>query len=178
MSDITYDNSGTLSQHFFDNMDELYNPEDAPIIVALDLRTPMNIGGIIRLAGNIGCRKVIFTGNKEHFRADKIRRTATSGYGHVDWEFCDHHQWLDHIPEDYQIIAVETVKYAKAIFEAKLKGKCAFVLGNERYGIDNKSLEICNEAVFIPMPGVVKSMNVVQAANVVVFEWLRQNIRK
>jgi len=176
MSDITYDNSGTLSQHYFDNQSELYNSDIAPIIIALDLRTPMNIGGIIRLAGNLGCRKVLFTGDENHFRTAKIRRTATTGYGHVDWEFCEHHQWQEKIPSDYQIVAVETIAEATSIFEAKLIGKYAFVVGNERYGIDEKSLESCKSAVYIPMPGIVKSMNVVQAANVVLFEWLRQNI--
>jgi tRNA G18 (ribose-2'-O)-methylase SpoU len=176
MSDITYDNSGTLSQHYFDNKSVLYNNEIAPIIIALDLRTPMNIGGIIRLAGNLGCKKVLFTGDENHFRKAKIRRTATTGFGHVDWEFCEHHQWQNKIPDDYQIVAVETIAEATSIFETKLIGKYAFVLGNERYGIDNKSLKSCQAAVYIPMPGIVKSMNVVQAANVVLFEWLRQNM--
>ncbi len=177
MSEITYDNSGTLSQHYFDNKNENYDESIAPIIIALDLRTPMNIGGIIRLAGNIGCRKVLFTGDEHHFRMAKIRRTATTGYGHVDWQFCEHHQWQKQIPVDYSIVAVETVKEATSIFNTKLIGKYAFVVGNERYGIDEKSLASCDSAVYIPMPGIVKSMNVAQAANVVLFEWFRQNIK-
>jgi len=177
MGSISYDNSNTLSQYYFDNKKPLYDENIAPIIIALDLRTPMNIGGIIRLAGNIGCRKVIFTGDENHFRSAKIRRTATTGYGHVDWKFCEHHQWQNMIPKDYKIVAVETVKEASSIFKTELMGKHAFVVGNERYGIDEKILEDCDAAVYIPMPGIVKSMNVVQAANVVLFEWLRQNMR-
>ena len=176
MSDIIYDYTNTLSQHYFENMSAMYDKDIAPIIVALDLRTPMNIGGIIRLAGNIGCRKVLFTGDQNHFRKEKIRRTATTGYGHVDWGFCEHNQWQDKIPKDYRIIAVETTKEATSIFETKMLGKIAFIVGNERYGIDKKSLESCESAVYIPMPGIVKSMNVIQAANVALFEWLRQNI--
>jgi len=176
MSDITYDNSATHSQYFFDNQSELYDSDIAPIIIALDLRTPMNIGGIIRLAGNLGCRKVLFTGDENYFRTAKIRRTATTAYKHVDWEFCQHHHWQDKIPNDYQIVAVETTADALSVFETKLIGKYAFVVGNERFGIDQQSLELCQSAVYIPMPGMVKSMNVVQAANVVLFEWLRQNI--
>ncbi|MCK5855939.1 MAG: hypothetical protein KAG64_00520 [Bacteroidales bacterium] len=176
MSDINYDNTDTLSQHYFDNKNENYNADNAPIIVALDLRTPMNIGGIIRLAGNIGCSKVIFTGDENHFRTAKIRRTATTGFSHVNWDFCEHHQWQKLIPDDYTILAVETIESATSVFKTQLKGKYAFVVGNERFGIDEKSLKSCQSAVYIPMPGIVKSMNVVQATNVVVFEWLRQNI--
>ena len=177
MSGITYDNSETLSQHYFDDTADLYSSDIAPIIIALDLRSPMNIGGMIRLAGNMGCRKVLFTGDENHFRTAKIRRTATTGFGHVDWEFCEHHEWQKKIPEDYQIVAVETIASATSIFKTKLIGKYAFVVGNERYGIDKKSLESSHSAVYIPMPGIVKSMNVVQATNVVLFEWLRQNIK-
>lgn len=176
MTSIEYDNSSTLSQFFTENQTPLYSPEIAPIIVALDLRYPMNIGGIIRLAGNIGCRKVLFTGDPNHFRLDKIRRAATTGYKQVDWAFYEHHKWQDEIPDDYQIVAVETVKEAKSIFNSSLIGKYAFVVGNERYGVDEKSITACDKAVYIPMSGAVKSMNVVQAANVVLFEWLRQNI--
>ena len=177
MDSINYDNSSTLSQHFFDDKGNSYDEGIAPILIALDLRTPMNIGGIIRLAGNLGCKKVLFTGDESHFRTAKIKRTATTGYGHVNWKFCNHHEWQNEIPDDYTIVAIETVEKAKSVFESKMIGKFAFVVGNERYGIDEKSLESCHSAVYIPMPGIVKSMNVVQAANVVLFEWLRQNIR-
>lgn len=177
MTKIHYDNKNTHSQFYFKDQKDYYDPALAPILVALDLQTPMNIGAMIRLAGNIGCRKLIFTGNQQHFRADKIRRTATSAYGHVDWEFCEHHFWKEKIPDDYHIVAVETTANAASVFDAQLKGKFAFVLGNERFGIDDKSLEMCEGAIYIPMPGIVKSMNVVQAANVVLFEWLRANLR-
>jgi len=177
MHSINYDNSNTHSQHYFDNKGEMYDEAIAPILIALDLQTPMNIGSIIRLAGNIGCKKVLFTGDENHFRTAKIKKTATTGFSQVEWKFCEHHKWQDEVPNDYDIIAVETVQSAKSIFDTKLKGKYAFVVGNERYGIDDKSLEYCKSAVYIPMPGKVKSMNVVQAANVVLFEWLRQNIK-
>lgn len=176
MSSILYDNSTSISQHFSENQAVQYDPEIAPIIIALDLRTPPNIGGIIRLAGNLGCRKVIFTGDENHFRLNKIRKAATTGFGQVDWSFCEHGKWTDEIPDNYQIVAVETVKEATSIFNTQLIGKYAFVVGNERYGIDTESIKACESAVYIPMPGVVKSMNVVQATNVILFEWLRQNI--
>ena len=178
MSRPLYDTEHTQSQFFFKEQSDYYPPEDAPILVALDLQTPANVGSFIRLAGNMGCKKLLFTGKQADYNTAKIKRTATTAFNQVDWQFVEHRQWHQHIPEDYQIVAVETTAEATSVFSADLKGKFAFVLGNERYGIDKESLEHCAGHLYIPLPGKVKSLNVVQAATVVLFEWLRANLHK
>jgi len=44
------------------------------------------------------------------------------------------------------------------------------VLGNELTGIDNEILQLCDEAVDIPMLGVKHSLNVAVAAGIVIYE--------
>ncbi len=160
---------------YFSEKDNFEISKDKKIIlVANDLNTPENIGGIIRVAGNIGCEKVIFTGKEEDFRMSKIRRAATNGFTKVNWEFCEEQEWPSRIPDDYAKIAIETVAEATDIYKTDLPDKVAFVVGNESFGISDWSLEQCDSALFIPMPGIVKSLNVNQAAAVVMFEWWRR----
>jgi tRNA G18 (ribose-2'-O)-methylase SpoU len=44
------------------------------VLVAAELAFPENIGSLIRIAGNIGCEKVIFTGEQSNFKSKKIQR--------------------------------------------------------------------------------------------------------
>jgi len=107
--------------------EKFYEDHYRPIIIAPNLRSPSNIGGIIRLAGNMGCRKVIFTGNPEHFRKDKIRRSATTAFDKTDWEICNPEEWRAKIPDGYKIIAIETLESANNLYQTTLPEKVAFI---------------------------------------------------
>lgn len=173
MEDLTINAEEFFSREYGE---EFYSSQSRPIIIAINLRSPSNIGGIIRLAGNIGCKKVIFTGDPEHFRKNKLRRAATTAYDKVDWEICSVDEWYDKIPPTYSLVAVETIGSASNIYQTSLPKKIALIVGNERYGLDKETIKKCDSAVFIPMPGHTLSMNVKQAATVAIFEWYRQQV--
>lgn len=167
------------SYDFFNNMEPcVCDPGTSGIIlVAVELSFPENVGSLIRLAGNIGCDKVIFTGDGSSFRRKKISSSATSNaFKNVQWEFCKETEWPSRIPADFEKVAIETVSSAKSIYQATLPEKVAFVVGNESFGVTEWSLQQCSQSVFIPMPGRIKSLNVTQAATVCAFEWYRRQL--
>ncbi len=161
------------SKYLFSNNSnlEIYN---APIIVGYHLRTPENLGNIIRLADNTGCKKVLFVTNNENLRTSKIKKTAASSFDKVHWRLCTDDELKKHIPADYSWVAVETASDSKSIFHTKLPEKAVFIVGNEIHGIDANMLELCNEIVHIPLIGNNTSMNVSHALAVALFEWQRQ----
>ena len=59
-----------------------------PIIVGYDIKTPENIGSIIRLADNIACEKVLFITEDDKIRESKIKKTASSSFNSIDWKCC------------------------------------------------------------------------------------------
>lgn len=144
-----------------------------PIIITARLRTPENLGNIIRLAANIGCTTVIAI-DSPTLSMQKIRRTACMAIDHVELIHTNAENWLQHIPQDYEIVAIETTQTSENIFATRLNEQTAFVVGNEIHGIDADILLRCNRAVHIPMTGPSTSMNVSHATAVVLFEWLRQ----
>lgn len=146
------------------------------ILIGIEIDNPENIGSLIRIGANIGCKKVLFPTQK-NYNLKKIRRTATNAFENIDWQICELESWEMLIPDDYQIIAVETGKGAMDIFETKLPKKIAIVVGNESYGLKDRDIKKCNSRVYIPSPGIVKSLNVNQAAAVSLFEWFRQNYK-
>ena len=144
-----------------------------PIIVAASLRTPENLGNIIRLAANVGCEQVIAI-DAQNLSRQKIRRTACMAIDHVELIHADEATWLTHIPTDYEIVAVETTSASENLYTARLNPLTAFVVGNEIHGIGDNILRRCNRTVHIPMTGPATSMNVSHATAVVLFEWLRR----
>jgi tRNA G18 (ribose-2'-O)-methylase SpoU len=62
----------------------------------------------------------------------------------------------------------------KTLSQADFSGDCCIVFGSEGNGISTPVLEACDEAVAIPMPPTVDSLNVGAAAAVFLYEASRQ----
>ena len=61
--------------------------------------------------------------------------------------------------------------------QADFTGDCCVIFGNEGHGISPAVLAACDEAVAIPMPPTVDSLNVAAAAAVFLYEATRQRGR-
>ena len=158
--------------------DPAYKNLDKPIVIADDLRTPENMGAVLRLAGNIGARETLFLSDTaQDFKNYKINRTASGGEKKTAWRILPK-QSLDIravMPDGYRIIAIETAEKATDLMETNLPEKCAFVIGSEVSGISAHIMQQVDQTVFIPVPGPVSSLNVTHALSIALFEWLRQN---
>src|SRR5690606_25273767 len=64
-----------------------------------------------------------------------------------------------------------------SVYDEKLEGSVAWVLGAEGKGLRRLTRERCDTLVGIPMLGQVSSLNVSVAAGVVLYETLRQRMR-
>ena len=145
-----------------------------PIIIGYKIKTPENIGNIIRLADNAGCKKVIFVSDDENTRTSKIKKTASSSFNSVNWSFCKPSELKYKIPSDYKLIAIETSSDSDNIYQTNLPDKIALIVGNEVTGIGDEILDLCNKIVHIPMFGQNTSLNVSHALAITLFEWQRQ----
>jgi len=66
---------------------------------------------------------------------------------------------------------------AKTLCQTDFSGDCCLVFGSEGYGLSAETLAACDEAVSIPMPPAVDSLNVGSAAAVFLYEVNRQRGR-
>lgn len=146
-----------------------------PIIVADLIRTPENIGSLIRLAANAGVKRVISIETEPH-KEYKIKKTACMAWDYVELIHCEPSRLMDYIPADYELVALETSPKSQNIYTVKLPQKMALVVGNEMHGVRNELLDQCPLHVNIPMCGPATSMNVSHAASVGLFEWVRQTL--
>jgi len=155
---------------------EIYSDISRPIIVADDIRTPENMGAIIRLGANIGASLVIFISeNATEFKTYKIQKTASGAAEKIQWKIVPDFDTAKKLfPKDHELTAIETSSKSKNIFDDKLPERITFVVGNEIKGIRPEILEQINKQYYIPIPGPISSLNVTHALSVALFEWLRQ----
>jgi len=167
----------TVQSHkLFEKNSEL--TEGSPIVIAYQIKTPENIGNIIRLADNAGCQKVIIVTDEENIRTSKIRKTAGLSFDSMPWEICSISGLFNKIPAGYKIVSLETSSDSENIFSSTLPDKIIIIVGNEIVGINNEVLNKSDFIIHIPLFGHNTSMNVSHALAVALFEWQRQQIAK
>jgi tRNA G18 (ribose-2'-O)-methylase SpoU len=161
---------------FKDNKFSIPEGSLKPILIAWKLRTPQNYGNLLRLADNLGCGKVYFVKSTGDVCDRKIKKTARRSWDEVDFEFIEENNIWQKIPENYQIVALETIGTATNIFTTVLPKNLVLVVGNEKGGLSDDALTHCSSAVFIPITGGCTSLNVTHATAIALFEWLRQQL--
>jgi len=152
----------------------IYDKLSRPIIIADSIRSPENMGSILRIAGNIGAEKCLFiSDNEQSLKRHKINRTASGASDKIDWEMLPTNKLMEKIPKDYSIVALETTSDAENIYQFKFPEKIAILIGNEVAGIRESVIKNASHRVYIPIPGPISSLNVTHALSIAMFEWLR-----
>lgn len=155
------------------------------VVVAHNIRSCHNIGSLLRTADGLGVKKVYLTGYSPYplsandsrlphlaKKLDKqITKTSLGAEKTVAWEANDNVvQVVEKLKkEGYSIIALEQGVGSIELSSFDPKPKMAVVLGSEVNGVDHDVLELCDDAVYIPMLGSKESFNVVQAAAMTIY---------
>ena len=137
--------------------------ETYPLMVIADnLRSAFNVGGILRTSEAMGVERVILTGYTPTPEETKTSRTSMGADQHVPWEQVARVE--DAITsaqaKGYQVVALETATDAISMDEFVWPEKCALLLGNERFGVESTVLVKADHVVRIPLQGVKNSLNV------------------
>ena len=164
------------SNDLFNGMEfeKLYDHLTRPIVIADHLRNPDNAGALIRLSDNLGASELVFLAEKDSQFLPKMQKVAASSFGNLHWRFENTSTIPEEIMNKCVLVALETSAHATNLFETELPLNPAFVVGNERDGIRNEVLIQAAMTVYIPVPGMTRSLNVTHAAAVLFFEWYRQ----
>lgn len=76
--------------------------------------------------------------------------------------------------DGYTIVGIDNVERSQSIYEYSFPEKTAMIFGQEQIGVSNQSLDLCDDILFIPMFGSVRSLNVGVAAGISMYEYARQ----
>ncbi len=148
-------------------------PVDIDACVMLeDIQDPGNLGSILRSTAAAGIKHVFLSKGSVHAWSPRVLRAGMGAHFMLQiYEQCD----LPALARGFKGRVIATGHRArKPVFDADLTGKVALVFGNEGAGLSDALAGTAHEAVSIPMPGKVESLNVAAAAAVCLFERVRQ----
>lgn len=155
------------------------NRRQEGVIVLENIADPHNAAAVWRSADALGFQKIYLVYSKEDIiNPKKIGKASSSSankwlsfkiFGNIE----DCYQELK--KEGFKIFATvlddEAKKIEKVDFGDK---KIAIVMGNEHRGLSKKAIEGADEKIYIPMEGMVQSMNISVSAAIFMYEASRQ----
>lgn len=151
-----------------------------PFVIVLDgIEDPHNLGSIIRTAETAGVHGVIIPKRRAASVNSTVNKASAGAVEHM--KIARVTNISDAIEELKQAglwvcgTAVDTNKY---YYNQDLTGPLAIVIGNEGKGIGEKVKKNCDFLVKIPMKGKVQSLNASVSTGIVVYEAVKQRIRK
>lgn len=156
--------------------DHLVMPR-APLHFVMDnMRSAFNVGSVFRTADTLGAAKIWLTGYTPTPHQIQVEKAALGSTLVMAWEQCSFQDCIQKLKEQkIQIVALETTGTALDITtDFNFETPVAFVLGNERFGLDQTQLALANEVRKIPTYGIKNSLNASVAAAVAGFEWRKQ----
>lgn len=145
--------------------------------IALEnLQDPGNIGTVIRTAQAFGIDGVCLVGNCADIYSPKVlRSTMGTIFTMPMYRFSDINDAYKEFKNNnlfiYGAILDEKVT---VLSDIKFKNRSVCLIGNEANGLSAAAKEVCDEFVFIDMPGNAESLNASVAASVIMWEMIKK----
>jgi tRNA (guanosine-2'-O-)-methyltransferase len=148
-------------------------------VVLENIHDSHNVSAIFRTCDAVGVPKITLIYNLEKF--PKIgKKSSASAFKWVEKEkFKSVSECFDSLRKNgFKIYASSISNDASNLYKLDLKSKIAVVLGNEHRGVSDEAVNLADKKFKIPMYGMVQSLNVSVAAAIVLYEALRQRLKK
>jgi tRNA/rRNA methyltransferase len=149
------------------------------IVICHQLRSPDNLGSIARIMANFGFEQLILSDPQTHdfrgverlgVKADDVlekfavAQTLSEALG--DAVYAVGTTSRTELRRQTPLTPEEGMR---RLAEHSARGRVALVLGGEKRGLSDDELSHCHDVVVIPTPGPQPSMNIAQAASVLVY---------
>ena len=150
--------------------------EGKALLLVLDgVQDPHNLGACLRSADAAGVHAVIVPRDKATGLTSIVRKVACGAAEVVPLiQVTNLARTLRELQERGVWIVGTAGEADHDLYQAKLTGPMALVMGAEGKGMRRLTREHCDELVSIPMAGAVSSLNVSVASGVCLFEAVRQ----
>ncbi len=155
--------------------DTIRNRQFSLRVVIENVHDPHNVSAIFRTCDAVGVPKVSLIYTVEEFpKISKV--TSASAKKWIETEkFNSVTEGVDSLhTEGFKVLASAVDKNARNLYDLDLTGKIALVFANEHRGISEEMKKKADELFYIPMYGMIQSLNVSVAAAVALYESQRQ----
>ena len=131
-------------------------------IVCQSVAYPVNVGSVFRIADALDASEVVLTGITPRPPHPTISKVGRDKDRRVPWRYVDRPEAAleDLKTKGFWIAALEVTDECQSYYTTDYPQKVALVLGNEDHGVTRACLALCDAAVFVPMYGKGRSLNV------------------
>ncbi len=164
-----------LNEH---DLDDILAQHEQPLLLVLDgVTDPHNLGACLRNADAAGVAAVIVPKDKSAPMTATVSKVACGAAETVPLVRVTNLARTMRALQEQGIWIVGTAGEATHdIYQAKLTGPLAIVMGAEGDGMRRLTRETCDDLIKIPMAGSVSSLNVSVATGICLFEAVRQRL--
>lgn len=148
-------------------------------VVMENIHDPHNVSAMLRSSDAVGIHEVnlVYTTTKYPKIGSKSSSSANKWIGRR--KFSSIPECYQQLRKDgFQILATRLDENAKLLYDFDLTKPTAFVFGNEHGGVTDEAANLADATIYIPMMGMIQSLNVSVACAVTIYEALRQRIGK
>lgn len=132
------------------------------VFILQDVEDPVNVGACFRIADACGVKEIVLTGISATPPHPTIAGVGRGAHRRVKWHTTKHA--ADAIEtyktQGYAGYAIEVTSGAVPYHTAEYSEKMCLIVGNEYRGVSRRTLEACDAAIYLPMYGKVRSLNV------------------
>lgn len=160
------------------DLDDIIAQHEQPLLLVLDgVTDPHNLGACLRNADAAGVAAVIVPKDKSAAMNATVSKVACGAAETVPLIRVTNLARTMRALQEKGIWFVGTAGEATHdIYQSKLTGPLAIVMGAEGDGMRRLTRETCDDLIKIPMAGSVSSLNVSVATGICLFEAVRQRI--
>jgi tRNA (guanosine-2'-O-)-methyltransferase len=148
-------------------------------VVCENIHDPHNVSAILRSCDAVGVTTVHLLYTNESFPKLGKKSSASAKKWLEFRRYRDHKELRQTLKEKKMTIyATYLDTSGKSIFDVDWTEPSAIIVGNEHRGVSSEALEIADQIIFIPMFGMIESLNVSVASAVTLYEACRQRLLK
>ncbi|AXU96604.1 MULTISPECIES: 23S rRNA (guanosine(2251)-2'-O)-methyltransferase RlmB [Erwiniaceae] len=153
---------------------------DSPFLLILDgVTDPHNLGACMRSADAAGVHAIILPKDRSAQLNATAKKVASGAAEHIPLIRVTNLARTMRVLQEANVWIVGTAGEADhTLYQSKMTGPMALVMGAEGEGMRRLTREHCDELISIPMAGSVSSLNVSVATGVCLFEAVRQRSAK
>ncbi len=148
------------------------------MVIVLDhLRSPYNVGAILRTMECVGLHQVLSIGYTPRLDTRQVQRSAMGCEAVMDVEYFEDGTAAikDLKNQGFQIYALETIIPSTSVFELPLvlqhESNIALIVGNEECGVDEMLIAQADHLLHIPTFGKKNSLNVSIAFSIAIYQF-------
>jgi len=148
------------------------------LVVADGIEDPHNLGAVIRSAECAGAHGVIIPDRHSCSVTPTVHRASAGACSHLPIARVKNlAREIDSLKQ-HGVFCYCADPEGEPCYGTDLTGACALVVGSEGSGVSRLVREKCDKAVSLPMLGKITSLNASVAAGILMYEYVRQTMRK